>query len=74
MEIAPADVAFGTVCSYVSIGIVGAREVEAWELASSHRHRHVGRGLTTIAMGTQTKLIDPHVAAHMNVDCMAIHI
>ena len=68
MDIAAADVAFGIVCSYFGIGIVGAREVEAWEFAARHRHWHVGRGLTTITMGAHTELIDPYIAANVDID------
>ena len=71
MDIAAADVAFGVVCTYRSISLVGSCEVEARELASRHRHRHVGSGLFAVAVGAHAELFDPHVATHMYVDGLA---
>ena len=68
MEIAAADVAFGIVWSYISICIVGSREIESWEFTSCYRYWYMRCGLATIAMGSQSKGVNPHVATHMDVD------
>ena len=71
VDVAAADVAFGVVCTHLSIGLVGPCEVEARELAPRHRHRHVGCRLIAVAVGAHAELLDPHVATHMYVDGLA---
>ena len=68
VDIAAADVAFSIVVSYCGIGIIGSGEVEAWVFAPRHRHRHVGGGLATVTMGAHTELIDPYIAANVDID------
>ncbi len=68
MEITAADVTFSIVSSYCGIGIIRSREVETRELTACYRHRHMGRGLASIAVGTHAELLNPHVATHMDVD------
>ena len=72
MEVSTADIAFGIVGSFSSILIVGSREVKTREFSSCYRYWYMGRGPATVTVGAHSKLIDPNVAAHMDIDNLSI--
>ena len=73
LEIATADIALGIVVTNSRILVVGAGEVQMGNFTASHRDRHMGRGLATVTMGTQSEFVNPDIAAHMDIDGSTIH-